>query len=218
MCFSAEASLGGAAVLGIIGYATLKKTSLQPSLQLIAIIPLMFALQQLSEGFIWLSYSYSFPELFVTAVKYIFLLFAFIIWPFWIPFAFSYAESPGWRLNVLRAITVLGAFTSLTFAYTGFSQTLNVIMWGQSLRYLGTVPDLTLPYVVATVLPFFITSIQKFKWVGVGMFGAFLLTLYIYFYNFISVWCFFAALLSAGFYLALREEPERSRLTTSSKV
>lgn len=215
MCFSAEASLGGAAVLSLIGYATLRKTSSQPLLQLIAIIPFMFALQQLSEGIIWLSYSYSFPEWLVNGAKYSFLLFAFIIWPFWIPLAFSYAEPPGWRQNVLYALTAVGALTSIVFAYTGFSQFINVIVWGQSLRYLGSVPDLLIPYVLATILPFFITSLHKFKWVGAGMFAAFLVALYLYFYNFISVWCFFAALLSAGFYLALREEPETTTATSS---
>lgn len=215
MCFSAEASFGGAAVLSAIGYATLRKTDSNPSLRWIAGIPFLFAIQQASEGILWLSFTYAIPSEIVTLAKYAYLIFAFIIWPFWIPFAFAYAEPQGWRQNLLRGLLAIGSLTALVFAYSGFSQMVSFVVWGQTLRYLGSAPDLTIPYALATLIPFFVTSLNKFKWVGIGMVAAFLGSLYIYYYTFTSVWCFSAALLSAGFYLALREEPERNSITSS---
>ena len=54
MCFSATASFGASAVLGVIGVAAVAKAKTKPQ-RLFASIPLVFAVQQLSEGFLWLS-------------------------------------------------------------------------------------------------------------------------------------------------------------------
>ena len=54
MCFSASASFGAGIVLSSIGIATITKTQSRSQLSL-AFIPLIFAVQQFSEGFLWLS-------------------------------------------------------------------------------------------------------------------------------------------------------------------
>ncbi|MGZ5219533.1 MAG: hypothetical protein ACXWC7_05630, partial [Chitinophagaceae bacterium] len=54
MCFSAGASFGASALLGVIGAVTITKAKTIPQ-RLFATIPLVFAVQQLSEGMLWLS-------------------------------------------------------------------------------------------------------------------------------------------------------------------
>ena len=56
MCFSATASFISGATLCVIGVATLKQTK-APAEVPIALIPLLFGIQQLTEGVIWLSFS-----------------------------------------------------------------------------------------------------------------------------------------------------------------
>jgi hypothetical protein len=54
MCFSATASFGAAVVLGTIGIVAMSKAGTKPQ-RLLAAIPLIFAVQQVTEGLIWLS-------------------------------------------------------------------------------------------------------------------------------------------------------------------
>ena len=54
MCFSANASFGAGVVLTIIGVAAIKKVQ-HPSQILFASIPLLFAVQQISEGILWIT-------------------------------------------------------------------------------------------------------------------------------------------------------------------
>ena len=62
MCFSATASFSAGALLLGIGVLTLRLAS-RPREWPIAAIPLLFAVQQLSEGVIWLTFSREAPQL-----------------------------------------------------------------------------------------------------------------------------------------------------------
>ena len=54
MCFSAEVSFGASAVISTIGVLAVKKSTKKEQL-LFALIPLLFGLQQFSEGWLWLA-------------------------------------------------------------------------------------------------------------------------------------------------------------------
>jgi hypothetical protein len=58
MCFSASASFGASLVLSVIGVATIKNTRHREQLPF-ASIPFVFAVQQFSEGVLWLTLPYS---------------------------------------------------------------------------------------------------------------------------------------------------------------
>jgi hypothetical protein len=53
MCFSATANFAGSAVLGTIGVATLAEVKHRRAF-LFAAMPLLFAIHQFIEGFVWL--------------------------------------------------------------------------------------------------------------------------------------------------------------------
>lgn len=75
MCFSASASFGAGVVLSTIGIITFKKTEAKSQL-VFASIPFIFAVQQISEGFLWLALanpSYAFLEKF-TSHAFVFFL------------------------------------------------------------------------------------------------------------------------------------------------
>lgn len=81
MCFSAEASFTTAAVLTTIGFAGLK-INFSRSQLFLAMIPLLFAIQQFFEGVLWLGLeSTTFPITILMLAKKIFLIFAFLVWP-----------------------------------------------------------------------------------------------------------------------------------------
>ena len=54
MCFSASASFGASALLGVIGTVAVVKAK-TTSQRLFAVIPFIFSIQQLTEGLLWVA-------------------------------------------------------------------------------------------------------------------------------------------------------------------
>ena len=110
MCFSASASFGTSVVLGTIGVVTLAKVKRRVQLPF-AFIPVMFAVQQLTEGIFWISFSDSSHASRSHFSVYVFLTFAQIIWPVWTPFSVLLLEKDRARTRMLT-IMILGLSVS----------------------------------------------------------------------------------------------------------
>lgn len=224
MCFSAGASFSTSAFLLVVGLIALYRA--QRGYRMLAVISLFFALQQFSEGCLWLILQ-GLPEVpknpllfpikilsktskklsYYVDVKNIvtatFLFFAYVVWPVWIPTAFWRIEKHGTvRYIILFACCILGALISGTLLF-------GMLMTKMS----GTIVDnhivYTLPkflesyykeglaaYAIAVLTPFFVSSLPGTTFMGVAVLGSLLITLYIWIAYLTSVWCFFAALLS----------------------
>jgi hypothetical protein len=106
MCFSAEASFLSAGLLGIAGVTSLymvKDSKYIP----FATIPLLFAIHQLSEGFLWLSLSGILWQTHTSWFLYIFLFFSQIIRASRIPYTILLTETRTMQKKILRVLTVL---------------------------------------------------------------------------------------------------------------
>ena len=106
MCFSATASFSAAAVLVGVGALTLKSAR-RPRELPFAAIPLLFAIQQLSEGVIWLTFSYEAPLL-NAVMTYVYTFFSHVLWPVYVPVAVLLIEPSGWRRRALFAFVAAG--------------------------------------------------------------------------------------------------------------
>jgi len=218
MCFSAEASFTAATILGGIGLGTLK-TVKKKRLALLAAVPFMFAMQQLSEGFVWLSIGVELNESLRQISEYFFLLFAFVIWPVWIPLSMWYAETIQSKKIAQAFLLVLGigvALYNITIALKG-AVTINVI--GHSLQYSMANPHtvhwelLRAFYTIATIVPFFISSLRLSALYGVLVILSWLAADFLYNETFTSVWCFFAAIMSVAIWAVIwvNQEPENEQ-------
>ena len=212
MCFSAGASFGASAVLTGLGSASVNRNS-SPRLRLLAAMPLLFGAQQAAEGLVWLTIGdparATWHQLGVSA----FLSFAFVIWPAYAPASLYAAERDARRRGVLRVLTLLG------MVFAG-SAALLLARWdpvasveGHSIRYdhIGgenTLKNglLLLAYVLATVTPFLVSSTTMARTLGGAFLISFIVTLLIERRSLTSVWCFFAALLSALIVVAVARE------------
>ena len=85
MCFSATASFSAGAFLLGLGTITLKSARLPRELPFAA-IPLLFAIQQLSEGVIWLTFRHGAPQLNVV-MTYVYSFFSHVLGPVYVPVA-----------------------------------------------------------------------------------------------------------------------------------
>lgn len=115
MCFSAVASFtagGLLSVAGVTSLATVKEKRFLP----FASIPLLFALQQFSEGFVWLSLeNANYAEFQYYSVN-IFLIFAQVVWPFFVPLSYLIMEPDPKRKKWLIGFTLIGLMVSAFLA------------------------------------------------------------------------------------------------------
>lgn len=211
MCFSATGSFGVAMVLTGIGAVTVAQKK-PASHRLFAAIPLLFAAQQISEGFVWLTIGSpdSRPhQTFVAA----FLAFAVVVWPIWMPLSLYRIERNPGRRKALGILLALGIGVSTCAAWLLIAGRPAAHVSGHSLAYSyaergsALVIALYLPlYVTASVIPFFISTMAKAKLMGIVLVGSLVATFLIEWNTLTSVWCFFAAILSGLIILSITVE------------
>ncbi len=210
MCFSAGASFAGGAIITAIGVMTVRTNSV-PSGRLFAAIPLIFGVQQISEGFVWVALQSPGNDLMLSISMYIFLVAALVIWPTMIVLSVLAMEKVKGRRVALYLLLVVGLLTSI---YYGLSLLVNDVdprIINHHIKYAPEYPrPLALPvfiaYLIATLTPLFISSVRKMWIFGLLVTASCLIT-GIFFKEYLaSVWCFFAALISAVIWLIVRRE------------
>ena len=119
MCFSAEASFAGGIVISAIGIATIKKVH-EPSQLVFACIPLFFGIQQIVEGFLWLTLPHQEYHNVQKISTYLFLIMADVLWPVMIPLAVLLMEKNIKKKRILRILIALGFSLSSYYVFCLF--------------------------------------------------------------------------------------------------
>src|SRR5579859_5307982 len=101
MCFSAPASFIAGTSLAAVGVAALKRTEARSERPL-AMIPLLFGIQQLTEGVIWLTFRHDAPLL-KQMMTYLYSGFSHVLWLVYVPFAVGVLEAERWRKKAIFA-------------------------------------------------------------------------------------------------------------------
>jgi hypothetical protein len=205
MCFSTEASFTTAFILGVTGYASLKNIS-SCSQFFLAAIPLLFAIQQLAEGFVWIQLNRQLESnAFFMSVHSIFLAFAFLVWPIWIPLSLALLEKIKWRRSLMCLDLACGIVLSIINLSYGMKQHVSVQIVHHSLQYLGDAPSQPLLYPFIVLLPCFLSSMKNMWVFGSLVALGYIVANYFYTMSFVSVWCFFAAIVSLVIYKIVKD-------------
>jgi hypothetical protein len=203
MCFSAQASFGASAFIAVIGTVAMVKAKTIPQ-RFFAAIPLVFSVQQFSEGMLWLSLSgneYTAGRSFFT---YTFLVFAMMVWPVWIPLSIRLLEQDGKRKKIMNVLLIAGAVVSVCVGFVLLLYPIQVTPAHHHLHYRFDFPHprenfiwlFDLLYFLATIATPFVSGIGRMKWLGF-VFAVSCLFAFIFYNGFVvSVWCYFAAILS----------------------
>lgn len=197
MCFSASASFVSGGLLLGVGALTVPAARARAELPFAA-IPLLFAVQQLSEGVIWWTYAHEAPRL-QAAMTQFYSFFSHVLWPVYVPLAVLLLEPPGWRRVVMRGIAAAGLAVGAYLLYAMFAYPITARATGNHVEYVSPhfYAALTMSaYLLATTGSMLVSSQRVVKVFGALALIAFVLAYEIYTTWFISVWCFFAALLS----------------------
>ncbi len=221
MCFSATVSFSAGAVLLGIGTLTLRSAMAAHQRRALpfAAIPLLFAVQQLIEGVIWLTFSVDAPLL-NSVMTHVYSFFSHVLWPVYVPVAVVLMEPAGWRRRALFVFVAAGAAVGAYLLYVLVAFPIVSRPTGQHIEYvsphfLATV-TMTL-YLLSTALSPLLSTHRMVDVFGVLALLSFGAAYAFYATWFISVWCFFAALLSAMVYLHFGvRERERRRSTDNS--
>ena len=208
MCFSAPASFIAGGALSATGVATLSKTTKKREWPF-ASIPLFFGVQQLIEGIVWVSFDI--PTLNLVAT-YIYLFVSHVFWPIYVPFAVLLLEKNKMRKKVIALFFVIGSGVGAYLLWLIATQPVAPSIVNHSISY-PIIPVygyfiLTL-YVLATCGSCLISSHRLIKIFGVILLISFTISGVYYTQTFISVWCYFAAILSVIVYVFIAQKDKK---------
>jgi hypothetical protein len=200
MCFSTAASFGAGVLLTGAGILAARKSQ-KPAQWAFAAIPGIFAVQQFSEGFVWLSLSNESYAPWAQAATFLFLFFAEVLWPAWVPFAMLTLEKDRRRRQILFGLLVLGLLFSIQSLYGLLAYPFSAKISEHHIQYhLDASFMLTtfamVVYGLVAVIPTFISSVTRMWLVGLPIAVSFWVAKILYPYYVISIWCYFAAIIS----------------------
>ncbi len=200
MCFSAQASFLASGALIALGSYALKKIKTKASRPL-ALIPFFFGIQQASEGVVWLTYNNPDYALITTIATGVFMLFAFLFWPIWMPLTVLCLEKKMARKHILYILLGVGIAVAATLMYALLLSGVQPEISCSHIYYNVALPAMfnywgPFLYCIATIIPLLISTKKHMPLLGVGLFFSVVATYYFYTAFFTSVWCFFAAVLS----------------------
>jgi hypothetical protein len=181
---------------------------------------LVFAAQQAAEGVVWLTIDGSAHTVVHRLAVVVFLGFALVVWPMWLPFSLQLIErSPG-RRKVLIWLFWFGLVAAAVAVVLLTRSRPVAVVAGHSIRdnragSLTGLPRLLvlLAYTTPTIFPLFVSTAPLPRTIGVVLTTSLVLTAVIERTALTSAWCFFAAMLSGLIYLAVaRTESSRPQL------
>ena len=213
MCFSATANFVGSGVLGAVGVATLTKVKHRREL-LFASLPVLFAVHQFIEGFVWLGLDGILSPAVAHDMGAAFMLYAQGLLPFLLPLGVLLFEPNAKSRRRMLPFLVLGGATTLYILWALTAFPLQLYVRGNSIVYMNQATNNTtvgLLYVIATCGSLFFSKIKMMVIFGAANLAILLVVMEVKRYAFTSLWCAYAAVASviilAYFWRSHRERP-----------
>jgi hypothetical protein len=212
MCFSAPASFVAGTVLLALGAYSVRCTQRVAELPF-ALIPALFGVQQLIEGGLWLTLVQPQPACLNTFLTQGFSAFSQVIWPIYIPLAVWLLEPAGWRRHAIALMALAGAAVSLFLFWYLLHVPAVAQVQGRHIAYIFPhfhEPLATALYLLGACVSPLLSRFKAVRLFGVLATLSLLITAAFYNHWLVSVWCFFAALLSSVILLHFRRRAGRT--------
>ncbi|NQD37977.1 hypothetical protein HPT27_13175 [Permianibacter sp. IMCC34836] len=212
MCFSATASFTAGVALSVIGIATLRLVK-RPAEFPMAMIPFLFSLQQVSEGLVWLNLQQA-TTLASAWLIFFYSLFSHVIWPIFVPFAVGRIELVPWRKKALWFCQLVGWLVGLYLLSIIVRFPVKAIVQGGHIAYESPhfyLAQVVTLYLIATCVSGLLSSHRFIRAFGAMALASSLAAYAIHSTTWISVWCFFAAVLSAVIWWHFRKASAEHR-------
>jgi len=210
MCFSAPASFALSGILVGVGAASLARSA-SPAHRMLAAAPLLFGAQQAAEGLVWLTAGAPSHAAIQRVAVDVFMGFALVVWPFWVPLSLQRIERNQARRRILTGLCWFSGVVSASAAVLVSRWQPFAEIAGHTIRYdyPGTSNAalhvlLVLAYIASTIAPFFVSTSKLARTLGVTLVVSATAAALIRRESLTSVWCFFAAILSVLIFFAVR--------------
>ncbi|HMI02194.1 MAG TPA: DUF6629 family protein [Pedobacter sp.] len=209
MCFSATASFIAGTGLLAIGVIAIKRSKNTPQ-YVLACIPVVFAIQQFTEGLLWLAISEAEYARWRQLAMYLFLIFAQIVWPILVPTSILLFEKDRLRKKILYILLGSGVLAALYLGYSLIYYGATATIENHHIKYQLDFPFSGkvlrgIPYMLATAISPFISSNKWLRLLGWALAISYVFTAFMYIDYLTSVWCYFGAILSALILFIIRK-------------
>jgi hypothetical protein len=206
MCFSASANFAGSAVLGAIGAATLLEVKDRRQV-LFAAMPLLFALHQFMEGFVWLGLNNILPSRVTHDAGAAYVLYAQGLLPFLLPLSVLLIEPAGHRRRRMLGFSLLGGVLALYLLWGLIAFPVQISARHHSIVYFNpatTTTVVAILYVIATCGALFFSGFRDLVVLGAANLVGLITVMLVMRYAFTYVWCAYAAVVSVLIYFHFR--------------
>lgn len=206
MCFSATANFAGSAVIGVVGVATIREVRNRRAF-LFASIPLLFALHQFIEGFVWLGLDGRMSAATAHNMGAAFVLYAQGLLPFLLPLSVYMIEPTPHRRKRMLPFVLLGGGLMLYVLWGLTAFPLSVYVRHHSIVYTNpatTSTAVAVLYVIATCGALFFSGFRYLVIFGIANLIGLMVVAIVMSYAFTSVWCAYAAVTSVIVYFHFR--------------
>jgi len=215
MCFSATVNFVGSGALGAAGAVTLAKVKHRREL-LFAAWPLLFAIHQFTEGFVWLGLDGKLSPAVAHNMGAAFMLYAQGLLPFVLPLSVWWFEPNAKSRRRMLPFVITGGLLTLYVLWALTAFPLQVYVQKNSIVYINPATNNTVVavvYVVVTCGALFFSEIRMMVVFGGLNLAILLIVMEVKRYAFTSVWCAYAAAASviilAYFWSSHQERPFR---------
>jgi uncharacterized protein DUF6629 len=198
MCFSATANFVGSGVLGAVGVVTLTRVKHRREL-LFASLPVLFAIHQFIEGFVWLGLDGILSPAVAHDMGAAFMLYAQGLLPFLLPLSVFLFEPTADSRQRMVPFLVLGGGTTLYILWALTAFPTEIYVKANTIVYMNQATNNTavgVLYVIATCGSLFFSKIRPMILFGVANLAILLAVMEVKRYAFTSLWCAYAAVAS----------------------
>jgi hypothetical protein len=195
MCFSAEVNFAGSAVLATAGVVTLTRVKHRREL-LFASLPLLFAVHQFIEGFVWLGLDGILSSNVIHNMGAAFVLYAQGLLPFLMPLSVLLFEPDAKSRRRMLPFLIVGGLTTLYILWALIAYPLQIFIKGNSIVYINPATNNSLVavlYVLATCGSLLFSKVKDMVIFGIANLAILLVVLAVKSYAFTSLWCAYAA-------------------------
>jgi hypothetical protein len=198
MCFSAAANFTGSGVLGAIGAITLTKVKHRREL-LFASLPVLFAVHQFTEGFVWLGLDGVLSPHVTHDMGAAFMLYAQGLLPFLMPLSVVLFEPDMKSRRRMIPFLVIGTLTALYILWALIAYPTQIYVKANSIVYINASTNnifVAILYVVATCGSLLFSKIRDMVIFGIANLVILVVVMELKRYAFTSLWCAYAAVAS----------------------
>jgi hypothetical protein len=198
MCFSATANFVGSTALAGIGVVTLTKVKHRREL-LFASLPILFAVHQFIEGFVWLGLDGILSPAVTHDMGAAFMLYAQGLLPFLLPLSVLLFEPDGKGRRRMLPFLAIGTATTLYILWALTAFPTEVFVRANSIVYINQATNNTavaIFYVIATCGSLFFSEVKAMVLFGWANLAILLIVMAFKRYAFTSLWCAYAAIAS----------------------